>query len=163
MDKNLKTLGLTALAFVAYRAYQLYELGNKFDWFFYGMKFQRPANWQEALNKYQVVLIFEITNPTKASMSMRGLEGEIKEGTNVIGRFKTGEFTIKAGSTFINVIVDLDSKYVASSLIPSVLTRITPVFDIRLTSIFPFGIKYTQDFIVKVKDYIPKDFQSLFK
>jgi hypothetical protein len=163
MDKSLKTIGLTALAFVAYRAYKLYELGNSFDWEFYGMKFQRPANWQDALNKYQVVLIFEVKNPTKTSLSMRGLEGSIREGGNLLGNFKTGNFTIKGGSTFINVVVDLDSKYVASTLIPSLLSRVSPKFDISLTTIFPFGIKYTQNFNIDAKEYIPKDFQSFFK
>lgn len=163
MDKSLKAIGLTALAFVGYRAYKLYELGNSFDFEFYGMRFQRPANWQEALNKYQVVMIFKIKNPTKTSMQMRGVEGSIKEGTDIIARFKTGKFTIKAGETFINVVTDLDSKYVASSLIPSILSRLAPIFDVKLTTIFPFGLKYTTDFKVNVKDYIPTNFQTLFK
>lgn len=163
MDKSLKAIGLTALAFVGYRAYKLYELGNSFDFEFYGMKFQRPANWQEALNKYQVVMIFRIKNPTKTTMQMRGVEGSIQEGTDIIARFKTGKFTIKAGETFINVVTDLDPKYVASSLIPSILSRLAPIFDVKLTTIFPFGLKYTTDFKVNVKEYIPTDYQALFK
>jgi hypothetical protein len=163
MDKSLKAIGLTALAFVGYRAYKLYELGNSFDFEFYGMKFQRPANWQEALNKYQVVMIFKIKNPTKTTLQMRGVEGSIKEGTDIIARFKTGKFTIKAGETFINVITDLDSKYVAASLIPSILSRLAPIFDVKLTAIFPFGLRHTTDFKVNVKEYIPTDYQALFK
>lgn len=163
MDKSLKTIGLTALAFIGYRAYKLYELGNSFDFEFYGMRFQRPANWADALNKYQVVMIFKVINPTKTSLQMRGLEGSIKDGTDIIARFKTGKFTIKGGDSFINVVTDLDSKYVASSLIPSVLSKVAPVYDVRLTTIFPFGLKYSTDFKVNVKEYIPTDYQTLFK
>jgi len=163
MDKSLKAIGLTALAFVGFRAYKLYELGNSFDWEFYGMKFQRPANLQQALTSYQVVMIFKVINPTNTSMQMRGLKGTIMEGTNVVGKFKTGKFTIKGGDTFINVVTDLDSKYVAASLIPAVLAKIAPVYKVSLTSIFPFGLQYTIDFEVATKDYIPKDFKTLFK
>lgn len=163
MDKSLRNIGLTALAFIGYRAYKLYELGNSFDFEFYGLKFQRPANWQDALNKYQVVMIFKIKNPTKTSMQMRGLEGEIKDGTDILAKFKTGRFTIKAGDSFINVVTDLDSKYVASSLIPSILAKLAPVLDVKLTTISPFGLRYTTDFKVDTKEYIPKDFQSLFQ
>ncbi len=163
MDKSLKAVGLTALAFIGYRAYKLYELGNSFDFEFYGMKFQRPANLQQALTNYQVVLIFKVMNPTKTSMQMRGLQGTIMEGTEIIAKFKTGRFTIKGGETFINVVTDLDSKYVASSLIPAVLARVAPIYKVSLTSIFPFGLRYTTDFEIAVKDYIPKNFVSLFK
>lgn len=163
MDKSLKAVGLTALAFVGFRAYKLYELGNSFDFEFFGMKFQRPANLQQALTNYQVVLIFKIINPTKTSMHMRGLQGTIMEGTDVIAKFKTGKFIIKGGDTFINVVTDLDSKYVAASLIPAVLAKIAPVYKVKLTSIFPFGLRYTTDFEIPVKDYIPKDFKTLFK
>jgi hypothetical protein len=163
MDKSLKAIGLTALAFIGFRAYKLYELGNSFDFEFYGMKFQRPANLQQALSNYQVVMIFKVMNPTKTSMQMRGLKGTIMEGTDVIAKFKTGKFTIKGGDTFINVVTDLDSKYVAASLIPSVLAKIPPIYKVSLTSIFPFGLQYTTNFEIPVKDYLPKDFKAFFK
>lgn len=162
MDKSLRTIGLTALAFIGYRAYKLYEMGNLFDFEFYGMKFQRPANWQEALNKYQVVLIFKVNNPTRTSLTMKGLEGSVREDTNIIAKFKTGKFTIKGGESFINVVADLEPKYVAYTLIPALVSKIPPVFDIKITPIFPFGIRYTTDFKINTKDYIPKDYQAFF-
>jgi hypothetical protein len=163
MNKNLKVIGATALAFIAYRAYKLYELGNSFDWFFHGLRFQRPANLEDALNGYQMVLIFKVTNPTRTEFTLRGLEGDIYDGTMKLGEFLTGGFTIKGGDNYVNVVVNLDSEYVAKSLIPSLLSRLLPVLRIRLTTIFPFGIRYTETFSVPVKDFLPKSALTFFK
>lgn len=163
MNKTLRNLGLTALAFVAYRAYKLYELGNSFDWFFHGLKFQRPASLGDALNTYQMVLVFKVVNPTNTQFTMRGLYGDVMEGTNKLGEFSTGKFTIKGGDTFLNVVLDLDSEYVATTLIPALITRSLPVLKISLTSVFPFGIKYTEKFDIPVKDFLPKDALTFFR
>jgi hypothetical protein len=163
MNKNLKVIGATALAFIAYRAYKLYELGNSFDWFFHGLKFQKPANLQEALNGFQMVLTFKVTNPTLTQFTIRGIQGDVYDGTMRLAQFKSDKFTIKGGDNFLNVIVDLSSEYVAQSLIPSILSRLLPVYRINLTTIFPFGIRYTETFDVPVKDFVPKDALIFFR
>jgi hypothetical protein len=164
MNKTLRNFGIASLAFVAYRGYKLYELANSIDFEFYGLKFQKPANLQQGFNAYQVVIILKIKNPTKTPLSMKGIEGEIIEGTDVITRFKTGNFSIKGGDNFVNIIAELQPKYVATNILPFLIAKQSPIFDIRARVIFPFGFKYATGFKIKVSDYLPKDFNAiLFK
>lgn len=162
MDKTLRNLGVGALAFIAYRGYKLYELANSIDFEFYGMKFQKPASVQKGLDRYQLVLIIKFKNPTKTSLAMRGVEGDITEGTDIIAKFKTGAFEIKADDSYMNIIVDLEPKYVATNIVPYLLAKQSPIFKIRTAIIFPFGFKLNTTFDVKVSDYIPKEYASTF-
>lgn len=160
--KVLRTFGLTALAFVAYRAYKLYELGNAFTYRFGSMYFRRPKNLADALNSMEIVLEYIITNPTKTSMKMRGLYGDVNWKGIKVATYQAGAFTIKPGDTKISVSMFVTPMY-AAQIVKDAVAKQFPVFNASLTSVFPFGITYTEKFTINTKDYLPESAMTIFK
>lgn len=156
-----KKAGIAALTFVAYRAYQLYELGNSFSYRFKGMYFRRPKGL-DVVNNLIIVLEYVIVNPTKSSLKMNGMYGTVSVKGQQIAAYQSGPFTIKPGETPIKVEMVVNPYFAATTLLPQVKKGIFPVFDATLTAVFPFRITHTEKFAINTKDYIPSSVLPLF-
>lgn len=158
----IKKAGIVALAFVAYRGYQLYELGNSFSYRFKGMFFRRPKTGSDYMNNLIVEIDYVISNPTKSSLKMRGLYGTISVKGEQVAAYEAGPFTIKPGENPLRVSMSVKPYFAATVLLPGIRNNEFPIFDATLTSVFPFGIKYTEKFKINTREYVPSTVQALF-
>lgn len=157
----LKTAGVTALAFIAYRAYKLWELANSFSYRYTGLYFRKPKNIKELLNKFSLVLEVTIMNPTNTTFRLNGVRGGIYHKGVLLGTFALKGFTIQAGDTPVKAEV-LITPQNASALVKQIIKGEYPVFDVRMDVIMPFGFVVKQGFKVNSKDYLPKNALNIF-
>lgn len=160
--KALKNILLTGLAFVAYRAYNLYQLGESFTYRVKSIYFRRPTNLKEALSQFEIIIQYTISNPTGTSMKMNGLYGKVFYNGYEIANYRSGPFTIKPGDITVSVSMFVTPAY-AAVLLRDVTQKKFPVFDTSLTTVFPFGIRYTERFSINTRDYLPDNVVTLFQ
>lgn len=159
---TLRNILLTGLAYVAYRAYNLYQLGESFTYRVKSIYFRRPKTIKDALSQFEIIIEYTISNPTNTSMKMNGLYGKVFYKEYEIANYRSGAFTIKPGDVTISVSMFVTPAY-AAVLLRDVTQKNFPVFNTSLTAVFPFGIRYTQKFDINTKDYLPENVVTLFQ
>ena len=93
---------------------------------------------------------------------MNGLYGKVFYKEYEIANYRSGAFTIKPGDVTISVSMFVTPAY-AAVLLRDVTQKNFPVFKTSLTTVFPFGIRYTQKFDIDTKDYLPENVVTLFQ
>lgn len=134
MNKIVKNALLWGGAFVAYRFYKLYEMGNAIIYKPVGIKFKRGAT----LNDLVIQIKMELLNPTKTIVTMRGIDGELIIKGQTIGFFSAGAFKIDAGISHFNMDFKVDFFKVGAELIQAIVSKKTPVLDVKLKIKLPF-------------------------
>jgi hypothetical protein len=134
MNKIVKNVLLWGGAFAAYRFYKLYEMGNSIIYKPVGIKFKRGAT----LNDLVIQIKMELLNPTKTSVSMRGIDGELITKGQTIGFFNTGAFQINAGISHFNMDFKVDFFTIGAELIQAIISKKVPSLNVKMKIKIPF-------------------------
>ena len=138
--KLKSVLGLLG-AFTAYRFYKLYELGENVIYKPFSVKFIRG----KTINDFIVQVTMEIMNPTKTTLSMRGIDGKLYIKDSVLGYYSSPPFKIKGGISRFPINFKIDPTTTGVALITMIITKKIPVFSVKLTKKLPF-FSLTEDF-----------------
>jgi hypothetical protein len=161
MNKALKGFMIGAAAFVAYRLYSLWSMVNSLNWSFQNVRFTRPK-FNTILDSYIMSVAFKVHNPSSTTLWINGLNGFIEYDGYILGRYSMPKVRINAGETKLNIDIDLDPKYVASVLIPDLVSRKAPVMTLVTNANFFLGLEITNRFKFNVRDYLPEGVSQLF-
>jgi hypothetical protein len=161
MQKWVKNALIGGAAFVAYRLYKLWEMFNSLNWSFQNVRFTRPK-LKSLADSYIMSIGFKIHNSSSTTLILNGLTGYIEYDGYVLGRFSMGKTKIERGDTKITIDIDLDPKYVATILIPDLVSRKAPVMTLIINAELFLGIKVREKFKFNVKDYLPEGVSQLF-
>lgn len=134
-------------AFVAYRLYKVYELGQSFQW--YVSKFY-PT--RVGGNSFQIVVEYEIVNPTNTTLNVRGISGDINYRGTKIGTFQGAPFTMRAGKQIYKVYFTIPNNIVVKTITDIVSKNQFPVFTVNMVTLLPVG-KFKQTFNINTQDY----------
>jgi hypothetical protein len=163
MQKWVKNALIGGAAFVAYRLYKLYEMFNSLNWSFQSIRFTRP-NIRTIADSYVMNIGVVVNNPTNTALWVNKIDGYVSYDGYVIGNYVIGRVKIEQGNTNLTINLELDPKYVASILIPDLISRKAPIFTIILNAKFMLGIGVVEKFEINVKDYLPEDLnKAIFK
>lgn len=163
MQKWVKGALIGGAAFVAYRLYKLYEMFNSLNWSFQSIRFTRP-NIRTIADSYVMNIGVVVNNPTNTTLWVNRINGYVSYDGYVIGNYVIGRVKIEQGNTNLTINLELDPKYVASILIPDLISRKAPIFTIIMNAKFILGIGVVEKFEVNVKDYLPEDLnKAIFK
>lgn len=161
MNKTIKNLLIGGAAFVVYRLYSLWNMVNSLNWSFQSVRFSRPKI-KSLADSYMLSVGFKINNPSSTTLWINGLRGYIEYDGYVLGNYYMPKVRINAGDTKLNVDIDLDPKYVATILIPDLVSRKAPVMTLVTNANFFLGLEITNRFKFNVKDYLPEGVSQLF-
>ena len=163
MQKWVRDALIGAAAFVAWRGYKLWEMFNGLNWSFQSVRFSRPK-LKSLADSYVMTIRIKITNPSSSTLWINSLDGYIDYDGYILGRYTMGKVRINAGTTTLNIDLDLDPKYVATILLPDLINRKAPVMHLITNASFILGIKVKNVFKFNVKDYLPENLsQVIFK
>lgn len=163
MQKWVKNALIGGAAFIAYRAFKLYEMFNSLNWSFQSIRFTRPILAKLA-DSYVLNIGIVINNPTDTTLWINRVDGYLEYDGYVIGKYNLGKLKINRGNTRVNIELELDPKYVASILLPDLISRKAPIFKLILNAKFLLGIGVVERFDINVKDYLPTDLtKAIFK
>lgn len=163
MQKWVKNLLIGGAAFVAYRIFTLWQMVNNLNWSFQSVRFTRPKI-RSLADSYIMNIGFKINNPTSTTIVINSVTGYVEYDGYVMGKYSIKGFKLNAGDTNLNVELDLDPKYVATILIPDLVSRKAPIMTLVTNASFFMGLKITNRFTFNVKDYLPEGLsQILFK
>jgi hypothetical protein len=163
MQKWVKNALIGGAAFIAYRAFKLYEMFNSLNWSFQSIRFTRPT-LSKLADSYILNIGLVINNPTDTTLWINQVDGYLEYDGYIIGRYNIGKLKIDRGNTKVNIELDLDPKYVASILLPDLISRKAPIFRLIVNAKFIFGIGIVEKFDINVKDYLPTDLtKAIFK
>lgn len=150
MDGTLKTLALVGGAFVALRAAQLYELGDKFDW---KVKDVRWVRGSLNANQFALILDLNVINPTSTAVKISDVYGSIYIGQDLLGRFNSGAFRIVPGNNPMSMRFVFNNLETAKNIILAIAARRLPVLDLNIvTRVALFS--YTEKMKVNLMDYL---------
>lgn len=114
--------------FLGYRLYKLYQLGEQVTYTPVGVSFVRGSTLIDSAIRVK----FKLDNPTNASVKMKGVDGTISAGSNVVGTFASKPFSINAGENYF----DMDFKVLPNSagliFAESLASKKAPVFKVTL-------------------------------
>lgn len=163
MQKWVKNALIGGAAYVAYRFYKLYEMFNSLNWSFQNIRFTRPII-KNIADSYVMNVGIVVNNPTETTLHINRVTGYVEYDGYVVGKYDIGKVKIEKGNTPINIKFNLDPKYVATILVPDLISRKAPIFNITVNANFMLGISITEKFQVNVKDYLPEDItKAIFK
>ena len=163
MQKWVKNALIGGAAFIAYRAFKLYEMFNSLNWSFQSIRFTRPI-LSKLADSYVLNIGLVINNPTDTTLWINQVDGYVEYDGYIIGRYNIGKLKIDRGNTKVNIELDLDPKYVASILLPDLISRKAPIFRLIVNAKFILGIGIVEKFDINVKDYLPTDLtKAIFK
>lgn len=161
MQRWVKNLLIGGGAFVAWRLYKLWEMFNSLNWSFQSVRFTRPK-LQNLADSYVMTIGFKIHNPSNTTLWINGLDGYVEYDGYILGRYSMGKVRIDRGDTRLNVELNLDPKYVATILIPDLVSRKAPVMTLISNANLILGIKVSNTFKFNVKDYLPEQINQIF-
>jgi hypothetical protein len=162
MKVNWKKVIPLAGAFVAYRIWKLYELGSSIQWSVASVDFLRPVYVQDSLNQFAIRVRYRINNPTKTTLNLRMITGEMSYAGVKIGTFQTKEFKLVGGEQFLDADFFIGRKEVVASLVDAVASRKYPIVNVSMTYYLPM-FSYTEKFDVNIRDYVNLDRFNIFK
>lgn len=163
MQKWVRNALIGGAAFVAYRLYKLYEMFNSLNWSFQSIRFTRPI-LKSLADSYVMNIGIVVNNPTETTLWVNRVSGYVEYDGYVVGKYNIGKVKIDKGNTKLPINFDLDPKYVATILVPDLISRKAPIFTITVNANFMLGISITNKFDVNVKDYLPEDItKAIFK
>ena len=114
--------------YLGYRLYKLYQLGEKVEYTPIGVSFVRGSTLFDSVIRVKM----KLTNPTSSSVKMRGVDGTISVGSDVVGSFASKPFTINQGENYF----DLDFKVLPNSagkiFAEALIAKKAPVFKVTL-------------------------------
>lgn len=156
MKKNVAlVIGGMAL-YVGYRLYKILELADSIVYKPKGISFKRGG---KSVNAFAIVVNMELYNPTGTTLNMRGVDGTLSIGGNVISVFTSGPFVIRAGSNNFPITFQIDSLNVVTSLITAITAKKPIRLDVELRKRIPF-ITQTEKFSFGTGD-LPSDTSSI--
>jgi hypothetical protein len=128
MNFGWKTYLTLGGIYLGYRLYKLYQLGENVTYTPIGVSFVRGKTIVDSVLRVRM----RLDNPTNASVNMKGVDGTISVGSDVVGAFASKPFIIKQGENFF----DLDFKILPNSagtiFLQSVINKKAPVFSVTL-------------------------------
>ena len=134
MNKYIKgSLGLIG-AFVVYRFYKLYELGESIIYKPVGLSFTRG----KSLNDFVIRVKMQLLNPTKTKLAVRGVDGVLTIGNNILSTFITPSFNIKQGISYFFLDFKVKQDTIGVQIIQSIIAKKIPVFSVKYTTKLPF-------------------------
>jgi hypothetical protein len=161
MSKFWKNALIIGGAFVAYRLYKLWEMVNSLNWSFQSVRFTRPK-LKSLADSYVLNIGFVINNPSSTTLYINNVYGYVSYDGYILGKYNLGAVKINTGNTKLNVELDLDPKYVATILIPDLVTRKAPTMTLITNATFFLGLSIKNEFTFNVKDYLPEGVSQLF-
>ena len=161
MQKWAKNLLIGGAAFVAYRLYKLWEMFNSLNWSLQNVKFTRPK-LKSLADSYVLSIGIDISNPSTTTLIINSLYGYVEYDGVILGRYDLGQIRIERGTTRLNIELDLDPKYVATILIPDLVSRKAPIFTLVSNAKFILGISVANRMKFNVRDYLPTEVSQLF-
>lgn len=148
-------IGIVALgAGIAYRLYQLWQLGDRITYSPRGVKFSRNGS------NFFIDVDFSVNNPTKTTVEVKGIEGRIYIGDNLIAGFTGEGKTIQSGDNTYKTSFQINNKGTAISLLESIATKKWPVFSVSMKTILPL-FSVNDDFDINTQDYADQIKSSL--
>lgn len=161
MQKWVKNILIGGAAFVAYRLYKLWEMFGNLNWSFQSIRFSRP-NIKSIFDSYVVTIGLKIHNPSSTTLYIDSIRGYLEYDGYVLGRYATRKVKINSGDTSVSIEVELDPKYVASTLIPDLVNRKAPQMRLVTNAVLFLNVEVTNSFTFNVKDYLPDGVNQIF-
>ncbi len=140
-------IGLVALAAgLGYRLYQIYQVGKRISYIPRGVKIIRSGT------NFSIEIGFEINNPVGTSVNIRGIEGKLWIGDQLISTFSGPQAEIRTGVSAYKTTFALNNLGTASALIKSILAKRWPVFTVDMTTKLSF-MNVSERYDIDTKQY----------
>lgn len=156
MKKNVALIVGGMALYVGYRLYKIIELADSIVYKPKGISFKRGG---KSINSFAIVINMELYNPTGTTLQMRGVDGTLSMGGNVISVFTSGAFVIRSGTNNFPITFQIDSLAIVASLISAISSKKPVRLDVELKKRIPF-ITQTENFSFGTGD-LPADTSSI--
>lgn len=140
-------IGLIALAAgLGYRLYQIYQIGKRLSYVPRGVKLTRSGT------QFFIEITFEVNNPVGASVNIRGIEGKLWIGDQLISAFSGPKAEIRTGNSPYKTTFAINNLGTATAIIKTFLAKKWPVFTVAMTTKLSF-MNVTEKYDIDTKDY----------
>jgi LEA14-like dessication related protein len=157
MNKKNVALIIGGMAlYVGYKLYKIMELADSIVYKPKGISFKRGG---KGVNSFAIVVNMELYNPTGTTLQMRGVDGTLSIGGQVVSVFSSGAFVIRAGTNNFPITFQIDSLAIVATLVSAITSKKPIRLDVELKKKIPF-ITQTENFSFGTGD-LPQDTTSI--